>query len=167
MVEGGVTVRRVLGRISRAAVFASAAGCYTSAPPPQDPQPPPPPPPPVDTVQGDATFAKPPPGPTATGTASIHGYVRSGRNPISGVVVVLENLEGGAQQRAISGAAGEYEFTRLPPGRYGVALENGDAMEVQLIANQRVQRDIAIPVAEPYHHQAKPYGAPPARRRVV
>src|SRR5947208_3276962 len=67
------------GRLSRAAVFAGAAACYTSPPKPQGPPPPPPDHTTDTTPTGAGSFAQPPPGDPGTAMhGSIFGVARDG-----------------------------------------------------------------------------------------
>lgn len=175
------SVRAVLGRVSRAAVFASAAACASSTPHAASP-PPPPPPDPVVTQK----FATAPP--PAEGKASVRGFVTRDGFPLGGVVVHAENDAGGSVQ-ATTGAKGEYELLDLEPGSWRLRLDpdvydpyagsrrpqEGPPMQpdiqVNLEPGKNERRDLATaspPVYEPDRGPCcKPYGAPPARRRVV
>ncbi|HUS30591.1 MAG TPA: carboxypeptidase-like regulatory domain-containing protein [Kofleriaceae bacterium] len=167
------------GRLSRAAVFAGAAACYTSSP--QQVQGPPPPPPPDDTVQqapppDDSTFSQPPPGdrqPYSLGR--IEGTV-SARGPglnIGGIRVFVhgQNLN----QDTTTDEGGRFRFEKLPPGTYTIELEgNGNPRSAPPRQVVTVIADGAATVTLVYSPYVpdrgpccKPYGAPPARRRVV
>lgn len=150
------------GRWSRAAVFAGLAGCYTSNPPP--PQNPPPPPP--DQQQ---TFAQPP-----TSSGVITGVVTNGNVPASGMRIFVE---GGNLQQPIMTTTdpnGRYQVGNLAPGSYRVTFGQSNhprqrpPQRTVNVADGSVQVDMAI--ATPPYDQSnvpKPYGAPPARRRIV
>jgi hypothetical protein len=162
------------GRMSRAAVFAGLAACYTSSPAPKETTPPPPPPP-DDTVQTQQDFAKPPDG--ATDTGSIEGSVVDAfsNQPIGNSVVWLQTPDG-AQQQARADASGRFRFDKLAPGNYvlwsnapgGNPRQGPQRHTVTVTASQSANATIAV---QPYVPDrgpcCKPYGAPPARRRVV
>lgn len=182
---------RLAGRLSRAAVFAGAtlAGCYTSAPASQGP-PPPPPPPPDDQQQQQVMVEPPPPPPDErafakppAGAGHIHGIVTdsSTGRPRGGIHVQL-HVPGQRPVFALTNANGEYAFRDLAAGTYTVIVEHPPpnhpraAMppairrEVQL-ADGAVERfdarvtQVVVPVDR--GPCCKPYGAPPARRRLV
>lgn len=179
---GAGGMRGLLGRVSRAAVFASAAACASSTP---HASPPPPPPPPPDPVVTQKFATAPPP---AEGKASVRGFVTRDGFPLAGVVVHAENDAGGSVQ-ATTGAKGEYELVDLEPGPWRLRLDDavydayagsrrpqeGPLMQpevhVELEPGANERRDLATaspPVYEPDRGPCcKPYGAPPARRRVV
>jgi hypothetical protein len=177
------------GRLSRAAVFAGLAAC-TSNPPPHNIQQQPPPPPPPDattaTVTNTTTFAQPPPDGgqaqprdggqvQATGVGSIEGIVKRRGRPASGEAVTLS--PGG--QRTVTDAKGHYAFTNLPPGNYSLLTTSYDdnphhppppAQPVTVRPDAAAHVDLTIyePVPDIDNGPCcKPYGAPPARRRVV
>lgn len=157
-VEGARLPVRVLGRISRAAVFVSAVGCSRTAPPPAQP-------PPVEQ-----RFAVPP----ASGTASVHGTVRRGGAPAIGITVTLEPLGATLRSETRTDDNGAYVFHDVPEGRYRVSPVTSGRRpsphaDLDLTANTRLEQNFELPAVDPveYHHEAKPYGAPPARRRVV
>ena len=175
-------LRATVGRMSRAAVFASAAACATSTPPARHAPPPPPPPDPV-VVQKFSTA--PPP---AVGKGSVRGFVTRDGFPLAGVVVYAQS-DAGLSAQATTGTKGEFELVDLDPGRWRLHLsaevydpyagsrrpQEGPPMQpdivVDLVAGQNERRDLATaspPVYEPDRGPCcKPYGAPPARRRVV
>lgn len=174
-------MRAVIGRVSRAAVFAGVAACAPTTPPVQHPPPPPPPDPVI--VQQFATA--PPP---AVGKASIRGFVTRDGRPLAGVPVHAESQDG-TRVDVTTGAKGEFSFVDLAPGQWSLSLDEdlydpyrysrnphqGYARVspdvVDLVADQNLRRDIGIvtpPPPEPDRGPCcKPYGAPPARRRVV
>ncbi|HEU4610710.1 MAG TPA: carboxypeptidase-like regulatory domain-containing protein [Kofleriaceae bacterium] len=152
-----------VGRVGRAAVFAGATlattGCWTSAPPPRTT--------PVEHVE--AVHAD---SPLPVGT--IRGVVRdSGGTLLSGYTVYLR-WPSGETRATTSNANGEYVFGGLPPGRYAVEYRTGDprqppaSLPVELTTDTGARRDLEI-FFVPYPDTAccKPYGAPPARRRIV
>ena len=75
---------------------------------------------------------------------------------------------------ATSNAAGEYEFKNLPPGQYAVMFQSGNPNEtpqgtpVKLEDDAGATADVFIDLTVPDRVPCcKPYGAPPARRRIV
>jgi hypothetical protein len=175
-------VRAVLGRVSRAAVFAGAAACSSSTP---HATPPPPPPPPPDPVLVQQFATAPPP---AEGKASIRGFVTRDGHPLTGIRVTAES-EAGERAEALTGSKGEYELLDLAPGRWHLSLpveaydvhrysrrpQDGPMMRpddiVQLDVGENERYDIGFSSPPPPQPDrgpcCKPYGAPPARRRVV
>ena len=162
------------GRLSRAAVFAGLAACYTSAPAPKETAPPPPPPPPNDTVVEQQQFSDPPPGPTDTG--GIEGSVidASSNAPHSHAVVWLQGPDG--QQQGRADANGKFRFDKLAPGNYvvwtnqpgGNPRQQPPRVTVTVTAGQSANANLAVyPYVPDRGPCCKPYGAPPARRRVV
>jgi hypothetical protein len=168
--------RSLVGRASRAAVFASAAtlaGCYTSS---TTQGPPPPPPDPNGGVYepdpGDARFAKPP----QSDRGAISGVLKNpdGRTPAANHPITLH---GGNEHRdTTTDARGAYAFGDLPPGSYTITFQpsyhprQAPAMaQVEVIAGTNTRVDFALhPVPPPDRGPCcKPYGAPPARRRIV
>jgi hypothetical protein len=159
------------GRLSRAAVFAGAVACS------QTPAPKPPPPTPIEYP-----FALPPA--PATGRASLSGVVREGGYRMAGITVRLENNDDGARLDTRTNDKGEFQFLDLAPGVYVVVPDPGyhnprpqdgpvmqQAVQVQLAADMNERRDLSVAKPLPYTPDTgpccKPYGAPPARRRIV
>lgn len=172
------------GRLSRAAVFAGAAACYTNPAPAQHITTPPPPPPDdttvVQTQEQQQQFAQPPidAGTTTTVAAlngAIEGTVFEGaKRPASGTWLTLRGEHGG-ELRVQADANGHYRFADLPAGNYEIEMPwNGNpharppARPVQVTAGQTAQADLQV-YTPPIDRGpcCKPYGAPPARRRVV
>jgi hypothetical protein len=158
-------------------VFAGAAACYTNANTPQQQTTPPPPPPPPDGEQ----FAQPPPGdpdevadqaaPTA---GSIEGSITEGGQPLVGTMVELRGDDGSRAQTRTD-ASGTYVFPKLRPGNYVVTTmiahnprsgpaQRGVTVQAGVVARADFQAQPYVPDRGPC---CKPYGAPPARRRVV
>lgn len=167
-------------RLSRAAVFAGAAACYTSPPPPQGP----PPPPPDNTVPtdttGTGTFAQPPPDGGSSTTAQalgvIDGVARDGgmQAPIPHAMITLVGT--GLQLHTTADDRGRFAFHDLPAGQYQIVLQDPGgnprqpppARIVQLAAGGTEHVILNKPPYVPDRGPCcKPYGAPPARRRVV
>jgi hypothetical protein len=176
------SLRASLGRLSRAAVFAGVAACGGGSTAPHRTTPPPPPPDPVIVQQ----FATAPP--PAEGKASIRGFVTRDGYPLAGVAVHAED-ENGNTVNATTGSKGEFTFVDLAPGRWRMSLDpeqydtyrysrrpqDGPMMMpdeiVMLDPGENERHDIGVstpPPPEPDRGPCcKPYGAPPARRRVV
>jgi hypothetical protein len=186
-------MRAVFGRASRAAVFASAAACASSTPHAAPPPPPPPPPDPVVVKQPDPVDAQaqhfataPPP---VEGKASLRGVVTRDRALLPGVVVHAVNDAARITRQATTNDKGEYELLDLEPGSWRLFLDQSvyDAyagsrrpqegplpqppISVTLEAGKSERRDLATAGPPVYQHDpgpcCKPYGAPPARRRIV
>lgn len=167
------SVLAVGGRLSRAAVF-SLAACSGGVQ--QTQVVPPPPPPPTDAaLPADTTqFATPPPDgtqPTA-GVGIVQGQVVFGRFPRAGVHIALRGA--GVARHTQTGDDGSFTFTDVPVGSYEVVLqpehpnENEQIRNINVVAGQPVR--VRYTIAEPVQDRGpccKPYGAPPARRRMV
>jgi hypothetical protein len=137
-------------------------------PPPQDPnyaQPPPP-----DDTQ---TYNPPPPPDPAPPPAAVHLVVRwSDGRPYVGPVQLHSNTSRSEQTNAY----GELVVRDLPPGQYTITVPSNHprrapAQAVVQLRSNTIERvnlvtDIQAPVYE-RHNSPKPYGAPPARKRVV
>jgi hypothetical protein len=171
----------VVGRMSRALIFAGAAACGSSTPAPQHVDPPPPPDPVI--VQQFATA--PPP---AEGKASIRGFVTRDGSPLAGITVHARR-DDGTLVDATTGTKGEFAFLDLEPGQWRLSLDpyqydpyagsrrpqEGPMMMpdqvVTLDAGENERSDIGLSSPPPPVRDTgpccKPYGAPPARRRVV
>jgi hypothetical protein len=145
-------------------VFAGVAGCYTNPPPQQ-----PPPPPPPDNPD-NSQFAQPP----TAGTGSIHGTVADNGGAVARVGVQLDGA-GVPSRRTTTDERGQYTFTNLPPGNYTITVDyhanprSGPPRRAASVSDGgTAQIDFTI-VPQPYDNSniPKPYGAPPARHRVV
>jgi len=180
---------RVDGRLSRAAVFATAVlaapACIVQNPPPpnyqyqQQQQPPPPPPPDYQNQDHDPDpnpdtgYAQPPPDyqPTAA-TGVVRGRViDTNGQPQPGVLVELHG--NGAQPTTLyTDDDGGYSFAGVPAGRYTMVVGSTRRV-VDAIAGRELIVNLAVPAppvrTAPYdrHNIPKPYGAPPARKRLV
>lgn len=163
------------GRMSRAAVFAGVAACYTSTPAAKE-TPPPPPPPPNDTVVVEQQQFAQPPDPSAD-TGSIDGIVVDAlsNSPHPHAVVWLQ-VPGGTQLQARADATGRFHFDKLAPGNYviwtnqpgGNPRMQPPRQTVTVTAGQSANATISVhPYVPDRGPCCKPYGAPPARRRVV
>jgi hypothetical protein len=143
----------------------AAAGCYTSSPQQQYSPPPPPPPDP-----GSAHQQQPPPPPDETPevrTAEIHGVVTADTGGPAINVEVRASRQGDASVISTrTDATGRYAFTNLPAGQYNIFAPAGAVVQLTVTDGLRAQIDLTIqrPKAPP---PPKPYGAPPARKRVV
>jgi carboxypeptidase family protein len=173
----------LVGRLGRAAVFAGVAGCAPT-PPPQHVEPPhdmhetpPPPPPPDDTrPPDDGHFAQPP-----QGAAAIEGYItNAAHQPMANVRVTL-SWPNTQATNMLTDAQGHYRFD-VTAGRYRISVEvEGDGnprhgppppviRDVEVAAGATQRADFQVNPPPPYVDRGpccKPYGAPPARRRVV
>jgi hypothetical protein len=155
---------RAVGKLTRSAVFAGASlasGCWVDkAPPPTTPQPP------VHHTQSTASVG------------SIRGVVtdRATGRPVDQVWIQITpnpyNAEDHDRNKdSTTDANGRYSID-LPPGDYRVAVQSADRREarpehlVTLQAGDSLSVDFQIPVA-PTPPMPMPYGAPPARRRIV
>ncbi len=158
-------------RLTRAAVFAGAAACGGAANQTTPPRPAP--------VEYPFTL---PPAP-AQGRASLSGVVREDGHRRASVDVVL-HADTGEEKRVRTNDRGEFQFLDLPPGNYSLVSDpgytysgrqGGPVMQpqegVQLLPDANERRDLSIVAPPPYVPDTgpccKPYGAPPARRRVV
>lgn len=128
-------------------------------------------------MQQQQQFAQPPDdaAPPATGTGSIEGILYApNKQPIVGSWIVLHTPDGGVT-RMQTDAQGHYRFADLPVGNYSVEMPwNGNPHAapprnfVQVTAGQTATVDLTVYVPPPDRGPCcKPYGAPPARRRVV
>jgi hypothetical protein len=150
--------------LSRAAVFASATlagACWTSSSTK-----------PVTPVED----TKPEPTSGTIAAGEIRGVVRNALNgeTLAGYRVLLVDDKSGAQQQGLTDDKGEYVFSGLAPGGYSVRYQPDHPrhpptqIHVDLAADvgQRADLAIRVPTAEPAPIPM-PYGAPPARRRIV
>jgi hypothetical protein len=151
-------------RLGRAAIFAGATltACWSGSKKQNEHEQ-------VDTT----TTTRPASGPVAVGT--IRGIVRDSRTnqPIARFGVTLTR-EDGATQRAATDNNGEYVFTGLEPANYTVGYppthprERPNERPITLQPEQGERADITVYFPEPDRGPCcKPYGAPPARRRLV
>ena len=139
----------LIGRMSRAAVFASAvSGCWTGTSSPPPPQ-----------VESQP----------ATGVVMGVMLHAVDRGPLRGIEVKLTRA--GVETRAVTDAQGRYRLDGLAPGEYTLSwfanlgsdpvarkkvwVHSGATVNIDLTANYERQP------------MAAPYGAPPRRRRVV
>jgi hypothetical protein len=154
---------QLVGKITRAAVFTALAGCWTNTTPAEQ----------HTTPDPDHTTdhtADPAP---ATGT--IEGIVSDANGPIDGARVSLDGRTG-----ATTNAQGRYHFDRVAAGPHQLMIStqgnrnHGGGRMVQMpivvdgnkVARGDAQLDVVDPAFDP-NNIPKPYGAPPARRRIV
>lgn len=126
--------------------------------------------------------------PPAEGKASVRGFVTRDGHPLAGVTVHARNDEG-VSVEVTSGVHGEYTFADLAPGQWRLSLDHrvydpyagsrrpqdGPMMVpdevVTLTPGENKRHDVGLSTPPPPHRDTgpccKPYGAPPARRRVV
>lgn len=149
--------------MSRAAVFAGLSACWTSTStaPSQ-----PPPPPPADAA--GSAVERPP-----TDGQSLAGKVVDARtrNPLSSVVVDLRDEHGRVAQTHTDDV-GRYRFDSIAQGNYQLVFSYSTGVEVGtwqqpvVVGDRPAEVDIALQLLR-RAPTPKPYGAPPARRRVV
>jgi hypothetical protein len=152
------------GRLGRAAIFAGAtlagSACWTDAKTASTT--------PIEHKQVDGK-------PSTPGPGTIRGVLRSADNgqPLPGLSVTI-TLADGNTIYATSNDKGEYEFTKLPPGEYVVEYPSENprqppqGIRVTLPEGAGVYADIKVLLPQPDRGPCcKPYGAPPARRRIV
>lgn len=120
--------------------------------------------------------------PPAVGKTSVRGFVMLDGRPLTGVKIFATN-EGEARLETTTGAHGEYAFVDIEPGQWLIEVDyempryrpqdySPPATEqVMLAADANERRDVQLssppPPAPDRGPCCKPYGAPPARRRVV
>ncbi len=128
----------------------------------------------------EAEFAKPPPDqpapPPVMGTATIHGVLRRGGRPAQGFTINLYRSDSNSQDRrsVTTNARGEYVFHHVPAGKWMIDPDvqwrpqwgPGPREEIDVADNAQLNHDFDVPGPDP-GHGPKPYGAPPARRRIV
>lgn len=159
----------IVGRVSRAAVFAGLTACWTGNPPAKQP-------PPTDdkqVVDKDITKQNGDNQDTPAGPVSITGVVTDGgtRSPLANVAVELRDANG---QVAATNTddTGKYQFAEIAPGDYQLVFKYGSSSAAGSAQRPVAVRGVAerVDVALPLVRRApipKPYGAPPARRRAV
>ncbi|NVB79987.1 MAG: carboxypeptidase regulatory-like domain-containing protein [Kofleriaceae bacterium] len=159
----------LVGRWSRAAIFAGATtltACYTSSTGATNTQ-----------IQNDTKTAPTKVAQPAPGTGTVHGVVTDQNGALIPNMPVALAIAGtwDSQQNTKTDARGEFVFADVPPGDYQVIYEmpsrpheGPNLRDVKVEADKIVEANGRI-----YPHPVdtgpccKPYGAPPARRRVV
>jgi hypothetical protein len=122
------------------------------------------PPAPNTVRQPDEVDVKP-----QAGMGTLRGTVRDFQgNPVPNFAVTL-SYESRVTQ---TDARGVYTFANVPPGRYDLIWPTSDNPRMNEMRPMEVKPDLVtradIQLPEPRGHiNAKPYGAPPARRRIV
>ena len=98
---------------------------------------------------------------------------RSDGRPAAGLTVQVQR-EDGDMKHATTNARGEFEVTGLEPGNYIVSFEpwhprqGPTSTPVTLHPEAGQEVSLLVPIPEPDRGPCcKPYGAPPARRRIV
>jgi hypothetical protein len=172
------------GRRSRAAVFATlATAACGPAPKPRPPEPihntPPTPiatkPVPDPVPMKCDPIAQPAVTPASASVGAVGGVIRDERcELVAGATVVAASPALQGSQVAITDEQGRFKIDILPPGMYTLTIYYDDATltrEVEIVAGGSAQVDLQMPHIKPPETieiiNAKPYGAPPARRRRV
>ena len=166
-------------RLSRAAIFAGAAACSSWTPAPKVA--PPPYPPPADPIIAQHFASAPPP---AQAKASVRGFITSDGAPLTHISVRATHATG-TELRTTTGAHGEYSFIDVDPGQWVLVVDydpnsgmrrptdyyEPPQEKIVLEVGKNERRDIRLTTPPPPPTDTspccKPYGAPPARRRVV
>lgn len=149
---------QLLGRASRAAVFAGLTACWTGpSTPPQTP---------IEPVKEQTARSEVP---------MVRGVVMNDISglPLVGIEIELVDYSGNKVASTRTNGKGEYQFATVAPGEYFLRARYGDQMhggiaqlDIRVVANEPERHDITISYGD-NSHMAKPYGAPPARRRLV
>ncbi|MCX5743727.1 MAG: carboxypeptidase-like regulatory domain-containing protein [Proteobacteria bacterium] len=160
------------GRFSRAAVFAGAttlAGCWT-APEPTHAQPPDP----HSTETHEAKVDPQDTTPPSTTTGQVEGVVTDDAGQVvAGIEVWLQG--GNGQQATQTDQRGHYLFRDVPPGPIEILVRTSNnprhspfRASATIVVGQTQRANVAVsyPRSNP-SNIPMPYGAPPARRRVV
>ncbi len=165
----------IVGTMSRAAVFAGLTACWTSNKGAADPPPPPPPPPtlPADAAVAEADPATPDVPPDAPNAPILGGTVidKFAKTPLASATVELHDAKGKVASVNADGS-GRYAFGTLVAGdyqlvvRYNTNYGVGSAQVPVSVRDRPQQVDVPVPVTR-RAPIPKPYGAPPARRRIT
>jgi hypothetical protein len=103
----------------------------------------------------------------------IHGVVKDDSGaPLEAANLTFVRPEQSGPRTATTDAKGHYEVSHLEPGNYTVSISyvtyNRAGSHEQLVQLKRGEElNVDVTVAVRTHEVAPPYGAPPARRRVV
>jgi hypothetical protein len=151
---------RVVGSLTRAAVFAGVTACWTGHSSSPDPV--------LPNAQGSDT---------ATASVVRGTLTRSDGAPAAGIAVTLAKLDGSSPvQSTRSDASGTYRFENVPPGRYQIVVDwrprkkSGPPSQIIDVESRApAVADFQLQTPPPFDPSQipAPYGAPPARRRVV
>lgn len=164
-------------RLTRAAIFASTAlaapACWTSSAPRHET--------PIEHThdQGSGSSSEqhandvPPPAPS-TGTIVVKVIDSGTGNAVAHRWVRLIGGASPANQQAMTDANGVAVFSNVPPGKYQIEWHDGHprhsprVISVLVRPGETTHSSMSVYIA-PYnpHQTPMPYGAPPARRRVV
>lgn len=160
-------------RLTRAAIFASTVlavpACWSSSAPKQTP---------IDNTSagsGSGQAADDVPSPKAgTGTIIITVVDSNTGNAVPGRWVRLVGGQSPANQQVATDADGNATFANVPPGTYQAQSHDGNPRHSPSSLTVRVEPDevsqqtmtVSIPTYNS-HNVPMPYGAPPARRRIV
>lgn len=151
---------RFVGTVTRAAIFSvAAAGCWTGP-----------------AAQPATTTTTPTEPASETIAGAIDGTVTDARSgqPVAGATVTLDN-----ELVVQTDNRGHYKFPGVAPGTHAIAVSTSGnrnhgggayattTVEVHAsLARADVQLALPVPTFDP-NNIPKPYGAPPARRRLV
>lgn len=160
----------LVGRWSRAAIFASATtlgACHTNSSSTAT----------MQQIRNDTKTEPTKVAPPAPGTGTIHGVIvdQNGALIPNHSVGLARSGSYDAQRSVTTDARGEFVFADLPPGSYQVFYEIPDnpRQSPNLSFVEVKEGEIAETKGAIYPEPVdtgpccKPYGAPPARRRVV
>jgi len=173
-------VARATGRLSRAAVFAGALvmpGCKSDSPPADKVAQVPVPAatdaapiaPPIDAAAVDA--AEPPADAVPAAPGVITGKAIFMEEGFARLVVTLRGPDG-TTTKTKTDASGRYTFNDVAPGEYTVEWLNGPPprplkkKRATVTAGGTIKINLGVDY-DPFHPLPMPYGAPPARMRLV
>ena len=115
----------------------------------------------------------------------MRGFVTVDGRPLTAITVTAWYADEETQLKTTTGPHGEYEFVDLDPGRWRLVVDYEMPRQrpqdvsppseehVQLQPGANVRNDIRLITPQPLERErdrgpcCKPYGAPPARRRIV
>ncbi len=169
----------VPSRLTRAAIFASTAlavpACWKGSTAPRET--------PIDhgrdreqqgTGSGSELANEVPPPAAGTGTIIVSVVDSNTGNAVTGRWVRLLGTASPSNQQVSTDASGNATFANVPPGTYQVQWHDGHprhsptTITVVVKPDETTQETMSVYI-QPYNpnQQPMPYGAPPARRRVV